>query len=374
MKKIITFMLLAAFTTATQGQQPNVRLTQLEQYLQTQHINVTKKQNNSAEKITCIISASHNAISGWKSYFKKEMSEEERQQSILTVNSRITQRSQQIEGIIEYFRTTFASLSKEAPESYMYEFHKNGTDTIKYSYMEPSLEAANFDYHNKPYKNNDNGIIDYSDYYISYSHSYTVPTGIAKNDMKAFDGEAFCAHIQPVLKKFMKLKGAKDYPVHWQHDEGFEKESDFFTTPRYGRNQHEFETHPGLTTGTHYIIPSEHEGTAKILFKQLDSLAYDYITRHPEQPYTYEFSSTGFTESSSSRFYAGLPINVKGKIYNGSDEFYLCCHRVEDGNYHILTLNSKGVYWVPQDWASLKSYINGEKVYIKGMEPKKDKK
>ena len=77
MKKIITFMLLAAFTTATQGQQPNVRLTQLEQYLQTQHINVTKKQNNSAEKITCIISASHNAISGWKSYFKKEMSEEE---------------------------------------------------------------------------------------------------------------------------------------------------------------------------------------------------------------------------------------------------------------------------------------------------------
>lgn len=46
----------------------------------------------------------------------------------------------------------------------------------------------------------------------------------------------------------------------------------------------------------------------------------------------------------------------------------------EDGLYHILTLNSKGVHWVPRDWASLKSYINGEKVYIKGMEPKETKK
>ena len=279
-----------------------------------------------------------------------------------------------IKGFTPYdFRTTFASLGKEAPESYLYEFHKNGLDTIKYSYMGPSLEVANFDYHNKPYKNNDYGIIDYSDYYFSYTHSYTIPTGIKKEDMKAFDGKAFCEHIQPVLKKFMKLKGAKAYPVHWQHDENFEKKEDFYHTSKYGRNQHEFETHPGLTTGTHYIIPSEHEGTAKILFKQLDSLAYDYLTKHPEQPYDYNFTETGFRESDSSHIYDGLPNIIKGNICNGSDECYLCCKREQDGLYHILTLNSKGVYWVPRDWASLKSYINGEKTYIKGMEPKKDK-
>ena len=65
---------------------------------------------------------------------------------------------------------------------------------------------------------------------------------------------------------------------------------------------------------------------------------------------------------------------IGGNIYKGSDEFYLCCKREQDGNYHILTLNSKGVYWVPVDYAILKSYINGEKVYLKGMEPKEDKK
>ena len=373
MKKILTFMLCAVFTATAIGQQPNVRLTQLEQYLPTQDIDVKKRQDNYAGEITYRISAGYSSISGWKSYFRKQLSEEEKQQRILTVNSRITQGRQHMEGIIDYFRTTFASLGKDAPESYMYEFHKNGLDTIKYSYMGPSLEVANFDYHNKPYKNNDYGIIDYSDYYFSYTHSYTIPTGIKKEDMKAFDGKAFCEHIQPVLKKFMKLKGAKAYPVHWQHDENFEKKEDFYHTSKYGRNQHEFETHPGLTTGTHYIIPSEHEGTAKILFKQLDSLAYDYLTKHPEQPYDYNFTETGFRESDNSHIYDGLPNIIKGNIYKGSDEFYFCCHRIEDGNYHILTLNSKGVYWVPRDWASLKSYINGEKTYIKGMEPKKDK-
>ena len=36
---------------------------------------------------------------------------------------------------------------------------------------------------------------------------------------------------------------------------------------------------------------------------------------------------------------------------------------VED--YHILTLNNKGVFWIPSEFARLKSYINSEKVLIK---------
>ena len=372
MNKILTFMLLATLTATALGQQPNARLTQLEQYLPTQDINVHKRQDNSAGAITYRIETGGlNTVSGWKSYFKGELTEEEKAQRVLTVNSRITQGRQQTEGVIDYFRTTFANLGKDAQESYLYEFHKNGQDTIKYSYLGPKNEAAYFNYRSKLYTNNDFGILDYNDYFMSYYHSYSVPTGIKKEDMKPFDGEAFCEHIQPVLKKFLKLKGAKAYPVRWQHDEGFERNEDFLYTPTYGRNKQEFETHPGLATGTHYIIPSEHEATAKILFKQLDSLAYDYLTKHPEQPYDYEFRKGGFIESTPSHGYGGLPSNVKGTILNGSDEFYLCCKREDDGLYHIFTLNSKGVYWIPRDYASLKSYINGEKVYIKGMEPKK---
>ena len=370
MKKTLSFMLLAAFTATTSGQRPNARLTQLEQYLPTQRINVHKQQDNSAGRTTYSVSTGIiNHTGGWESYFKKEMTEEERGQRVLTVNSRITGERQKIEGVIDYFRTTFASLGKEASESYLYEFHKNGLDTIKYSYMGLPHEAAHFEYYSIPHKNNDHGIIDYSDYRFSYYHSHTVSTGIKEDDMKPFDGEAFCQHIQPVLKKFMKLKGAKAYPVHWQHDEGFEKDNDFFLTRRYGRDKHEFETHPGLVTGMHYIIPSEHEAEAKALYKELDSLAHDYVNSHPEQPYAYKFT-TEFEGSDRDRIIHGLPDMVKGNIHKGSDEFFLCCKREQDGSYHILTLNSKGVYWVPVDYAILKSYVNGEKTYIKGMEPK----
>ena len=72
-------MLLAVFTVTTYGQQPNVRHTQLEQYLPTQYINVNKRQDNSAGTITYRIESGAHHISGWKSYFKKELSEEERQ-------------------------------------------------------------------------------------------------------------------------------------------------------------------------------------------------------------------------------------------------------------------------------------------------------
>ena len=52
MKKILTFMLLATLTATAQSQQPNPRLTQLEEYLPTQDVNVYKRQDNSAGEIT----------------------------------------------------------------------------------------------------------------------------------------------------------------------------------------------------------------------------------------------------------------------------------------------------------------------------------
>ena len=63
---------------------------------------------------------------------------------------------------------------------------------------------------------------------------------------------------------------------------------------------------------------------------------------------------------------------VEGIDYKDDNEYYLCCLRDRDNNYHILTLNNKGNLWVPSDWEKLKSYINGEKVYLKGMKPTED--
>ena len=113
----------------------------------------------------------------------------------------------------------------------------------------------------------------------------------------------------------------------------------------------------GLTTGTHLFIPATHKEEAEALYKQLVSLAYDYINAHPEQPYRYRFTS---------RFsYINLVDVVEGVNYGDDDEaYFLSCMFDEDG-YHILSLRNKGDRWIPKDWPKLKSYINGEMVYRK---------
>ena len=374
MKKILTIMLLTAVTVTAQGQQPNPRLTRLEEFMQQQRLRFDHKQSNSVLNnevvVTNQISTNTHRSGDYHASYKESMSKEEKEKAIHRIDSGRARIRERMENIVDSIRTTFVSLSRSGSESYMYEYHKKDKDTIQFSYMGPSREAVRLNYHTVPHKSRYKELEDCHDYIIYYSHSYSESTGIAEDGMRAFDEKAFCEHIQPVLKKFMKLKGAKAYPVHWQHDENFEKNEDFFLTPKYGRNKHEFETHPGMATGTHYIIPSEHEAIANVLYKQLDSLAYDYVNNHPEQPYTYKFTSE-FEGSNNDRIIHGLPEIIKGNIYKGGDEFHFYCKREEDGLYHILTIKSKGVHWVPVDWASLKSYINGEKVYIKGMEPKK---
>ena len=182
--------------------------------------------------------------------------------------------------------------------------------------------------------------------------------------MQPFDIAALEALLLPELKPIMKLKGTKTYPVHWQHDEGFDDE----VSENGGLQQKTTtwgDSHTGLTTGTHYFIPKKYETEANALYQRLDSLAYGYISAHPEQPYVYLFTAAHF------------PINLRdvvyGVKYKGSDEYDLSFMVTQDG-FHILTITSKGERWIPREWWKLKSYINGEIVYIKGMEPKEDKK
>ena len=187
--------------------------------------------------------------------------------------------------------------------------------------------------------------------------------------MPCFDTIAFKALIQPGFDKIMKLKGVKKYPVHWQHDRDFDGGHDFYTMV-YGVSKGGKKTwFEGLTTGTHYIIPSQYKEEAEALYRQLDSLTYDYVNKHPEQPYTYNYT-TGYDIDKE------FHINPYfwGYHHKNAVVYKLYCELGTDGNYHILSLDNKGQGWVPKEWKILKSYINGKKVYIKGMEPKKEKK
>ena len=382
MKKILTFILLAVFSAAAYSQESNKQLQQLEKYLEELDLRVSHEQSN--------CSGTNNIRHSWHCNFYEStqkipaddsLSEEKRKQYQAINDEFIAKRWRNLELAVDSARLAFARLSKEASTSYLFEDHMNGTDTIKYAlafarsngrppylFEDKNLnrtqfwnarEATSFNY--------DKNFDSQGEFFVgrgSYEHVYEIDTGLSSDDMKNFDIDAFLALIQPVIKPLLSLKGAKTYPVYWRHDVGYDEEFDkgglTFKTTSYGGD----DSGQGLTTGTIYFIPAQYEAEAKALYKQLDSLSLAYVNQHPEQPYIYNYSK-GYS------FY-NIEEIVRGLRYHGSYEYSLRIFYGPNG-FYILSLTTKGDIWIPSDWAKLKSWINGKKVYLKGMKPKAKK-
>ena len=378
MKQLLTVILLAIVAIAARSQEPAPQLRQLEQHLQELGYNVSHTQSSGTERgithqwsalLTAYIIHPQSAIDSTKS-------EAWNRRVVEQYDSINRQRRQMMVHALDSIRLTFARLGRDASESYLYEYHKNGTDTIKYSlafrrdndtlqsfridnnvYFRNAIEVASFDYTHRN-DNDDHGATDWG----NYNHLYTIPSDITWNGMQPFDYAAFEALIAPALKAAKKLKGVKAYPVYWRHDEGFDDELGpegnlISKTVRYNGNTSK---HYGLTTGTCYFIPKQHEEEANALYLQLDSLAHDFVDRHPEQYYTYVFSS-GFFQKKLLDMLMGL--DIKG------DSSYELKTLADDDGFYILSINTRGELWIPRDWPRLKSYVNGERVYLKGMKP-----
>jgi len=285
--------------------------------------------------------------------FVQVPSEEVRQMVLSKRDSVNAQRMKKLEQATDSIRTAFAMLGKQASESYMYEYHKEGVDTIKYSlafrqdddsllttriknnvYFSNAREVASFDYH-QSYDSIHQGDIMLG----NYIHWCDEPNGIAYDAMKPFDIAAFEAQVQPVLKPVKKLKGVKTYPVYWRHDKGFD--DDIVN----GHLCHKTTRHSTYGDNSHTGL-------------QLDSIAYNYINRHPEQPYEYDFTK---------RIPVQNPADLlHGVSYKDSDEYHLKWTR-DDVGFHILFLTTQGELWIPRDWRKLKSYINGKLIYRKDV-------
>lgn len=382
MKKFFTIILLASVAIAARSQQSNPQLHQLEQFIQEQGYAVSHTQSTGTERgISHQWSTLLNAyIIHPQSAIDSTMSEAALRRIVHQYDSINHLRRLHLTQALDSIRTTFARLGKDASESYLYEYHKDGTDTIKYSLAFRRDDGAlrTYRYNNSVYFNNagEVALFDYTRSNDSdgwgatdwgyYSHLYTIPND-TWDDMQPFDHAAFEALIAPALKAAKKLKGAKAYPVYWRHDEGFNDDvgpngnlvGKTVRQSDYGHNEHY-----GLTTGTLYFIPIQHEAEAKALYRQIDSLAHNFVDSHPEQYYTYTFSSD-FR-------YGNLRDMVLGQDFK-DDSNYSLKALADDTGFYILSINTKGELWIPRDWPRLKSYVNGEMEYLKGMKPKEKK-
>ena len=249
---------------------------------------------------------------------------------------------------IDAIRNAFASARKDASESYMYEYHKDGTDSIKYSLLKSNYRSMFFDV--------DKALFDYdalkAEYY--YYHEYYEPKDVARNDMKQLDAAAVKALVEPSLESVKQYKGANIYPIHWQHDEGYEDDFAF----KGGIDGIAFydKNHVGKTTGTHYFLPAQYEKEARTLCRQIDSLAYDYVNRHPEQHYHYFYYST------NSNFRLR---NILVSYGNYCENLYFLGYYRDEEGLHFLSTTTDGELWMPKEWTKIKRWVNGKATYRK---------
>ena len=386
MKRILAIIFLATFAVVAFCQETNKKLRQLEKYLNEQGYEVKHSQsNNTGRKIV-------HCWDSWQSFAYHTLPEKysvgDDGERVIILGAHRVKQEKMIE-MLDTVRLAFSVLSKDASESYCYEYHKSGTDTIKYAmaicndvdtlssfsfdgtmHFFNAQETANFSYTSKTSENilvdKETGKTETTrllDAFGSYKHYYSIPSNFGWDDMQPFDTTAFKALIKPVLKKVLKLKGAKSSSVYWRHDEGCKPD---------GLWRQSFVVPNGLTTGTMYYIPAEHATEVDLLCRELDSLAYHYVNSHPEQPYVYTYYDRPIRQPEEGNHGTFSFDIVNGVSYKGGNEYYLMCGSDASG-FYILSLISRGAIWIPYDWLRLKSWINGEKVYLKGREPKEDK-
>ena len=356
MKSVKILIGLLVLATTAFGQKANPRLCQLDEYFKQQGIySVSHYQTNDG-------GISHS----WRIYFttglmiiNDEMDREMLRRVMTKVDSVDAVCRQSLPSVIDTIRSVCASVRKDASESYMYEYHKDGADTIKYTLAFCRDDGSNretllFESRNAksvqdgqhPFE----GVAGTSEYY----HDYTEPRGVANIDMKPLDVAAVRALVEPALASVKQFKGAKAWPIHWQHDAGFEDttDTDPFGGVIAGRGR------AGLTTGTHYLLPAQYDDEGNALYLQIDSLAHDYVDRHPEQQYVYAY-------------FAAVPNLFKLRFIlrtteygNQGEAYHLGYYRDKEG-LHFLSLTTKGQLRIPKEWTKIKRRVNDKKNYRK---------
>ena len=402
MNRLYTLFYLVALTSAAFAQDPNPQLQHFEDWLTQQGHVVTFSQTNDPEYDDGIFY-----------YWKSEMdvlkpihkmlnevdghNDEATQKAILRIDSAYAASHQTLEEMVDTARSLFSRLGKDAWGTDLFEYHKDGADTINYSvafnHGKEGLEAkrfSNFLEFLAPekayfrYQARNENIWFPSDpesplqrchvdqrIYGYYSHSCWKPRGVADDEIKPFDEVAFEAHIKPALEALKAVNGAKSWPVYWRHDEDYVDEGGFDGNLfiQYFRAN---TAHAGLTTGTHYFIPAQCEAEFMALRLQLDSLAHDYVNRHPEQPYEYTFipvvlrilPNYSVLKEDPGLFHETGDIVTNSREEDTGHYYNLRCY-CDDEGFHVLSITTDGALWIPKGWQKMKRWVNGKATYRK---------
>ena len=117
----------------------------------------------------------------------------------------------------------------------------------------------------------------------------------------------------------------------------------------------------GVTEAKIYSLTEDQKPLAQQLLAAIDSMALRFTDSRQSRYYEYHYGAS----------FEGRPSIMLAVYTRHISETNSIQVRAANHGYHFLILNTRGVEWVPTEWYSLKSFVNGKKTYFEGMAPKK---
>lgn len=267
---------------------------------------------------------------------------------------------------LKAIRRTFSELQKEAQDTCYYESHIGGKDTIFYS-MNLCRDSS------RVQKNSEGKYTYlYSDEFLDFllesgkkedafevrfRYNTTLPSIGPYSDTYSW------GDLNDDIESLFNEHGISHRNAFWQHDEAYsdsiwdnpkaDYRKDWLSIVHYGEY-----ADSGMTEARIYSLTEDQKPLAQQLLADIDSLALKFTNCRQDRYYEYHYGVTlGGVNSLMLAVYT----------HHISETSSIRMEAINHG-YHFLILNTRGAEWMPTEWYRLKSFINGKKTYIEGID------
>ena len=269
---------------------------------------------------------------------------------------------------VKAIRRTISEMQKEAQDSLHYESHTNGKDTSYYALnlSHDTTRVYKLQEGNHTYYNSD----EFLDFVLEsgkqegtfegrFRYTVTLPgIGLSSN---TYSWEDMIDDIESLMSKH-SISHRNSF---WQHDDAYshavwdddesEDSKAWMNIVNYGKY-----AYAGVTEAKIYSLTEDQKQLAQQLLAAIDSMAQKFTDSRQSRHYEYHYGAS----------FEGRPSIMLAVYTRNISETNSIQVRAANHGFHFLILNTRGVEWIPTEWYSLKSFVNGKKTYFEGMAPK----
>ena len=267
-------------------------------------------------------------------------------------------------------RNTCLSLTRGATESYVWESHRGGMDSVRYAiaigeyqsgskflsfknqrdvyyYNAPELVS----FHYNPFPDNDGDPWGPKGY-GSFRYEYT-PDSVfrPKKDIKPFNKEGYKQKILPILKQ----EGIASREFYVYHDSTYVIDDNPRRDFVYRDIFENLKLLKSETRGTIYTIHSRQQALS--LLNQLNEATWAFLDENPYMNFEFHVLNS-FRDRRLSEYFENLE-------YKRIPEFYRVYLNSYKDEFNIIIVEGTGNMMVPMEWPILKSWKNGKVTYDK---------